>query len=113
MELQEFVDSTITQIINGIKSAQEKNKNTGARINPPSPPKGFTNKILQNNLLVSGDKIHTSVDFDVAIIGSEDKTGKGKAGLLVASIGLGGEFKYDKSNSIINRVKFSVLLELP
>jgi hypothetical protein len=92
MELQEFVQRTIEQIIAGIKASHQVVTENGGRIDTNSFQK---------------------IEFDVAVTTSEDKEKKGGAGILVWGIGLGAQAKVETNNSCVSRVQFTVPFAVP
>ena len=103
MNLAEFIDETLSEILAGIRSAQTKEggEHVGA---------GMMENPTHSNLLQGGDGMFTIVDFDVSVVAETTKAGK--AGIQVLSIGEikgGGERKSHESS----RVKFSVQVRIP
>ena len=104
MNLKEFIDETLSEILAGIRSAQSKEggKAIGAemRVN-----------VNHNNLVDAGTSgVFTIVDFDVSVV-AETET-KGKAGIKVFSIGSvegGGGHAHQEAS----RIKFAVQLKIP
>jgi hypothetical protein len=94
MELKKFVEETLLQVMEGVKSAQEKASNYGGRINPSS---GMC------------ENIH----FDVAITTVEGKNKKEGIGIFVGSLGLGSQGEKENLNSSVSRIKFQVLVDFP
>ena len=97
MELKEFIEDTLLQIINGVKVVQDKTKETESlAINPESVTYS-----------------HGSVDFEVALTKTEGNEGRAGIGVWFGNIGLGGQQKTDTQNVSVNNVKFSVPVILP
>jgi hypothetical protein len=94
MNLEDFVAESLSQIIHGVKKAQEATKGKDAVIVP-------------HNL--TGGK----VDFDVAVNVVEGKEQSGKAGISVWSIGADVSGKTESSTSTASRIKFSIAVDLP
>jgi len=111
MELQEFITLSITQIISGVKKAQEQNT-TDARVNPSnlSLGDGVTQKELYD---FANDMLLTRVEFDVAVTTEDTKGTKGGLGVFVGAVGLGTQGQSEARNSSISRLKFSVPIALP
>jgi Trypsin-co-occurring domain 2 len=103
MNLAEFVEESLTEILTGIRAAQKKEGGDaiGAEMY------GVTEK----GLLVSGGGYgqFTVVNFDVSVV-AENKVG-GKGGLKVWGVGLEGEA--GRSGQHTSRVSFSVHLRIP
>ena len=118
MNLEEFVDSSLRQIISGVKKAQEATRLPGKHptevdvVNPAvmydanPAPKGKYFATVGRNL------VHF-VDFDVAV--TADSTSEAKAGLSVkvVGIGIGGGGGVSDRDSVVSRIKFQVPIVLP
>ena len=118
MNLEEFVDTSLRQILAGVKKAQGATKIPGKHpseadvINPAvmydadSAPKGKYFATIGSNL------VHF-VDFDVAV--TTDSTSEAKAGLSlkVAGIGFGGGGGVSDRDNVVSRIKFQVPIILP
>jgi hypothetical protein len=103
MNLAEFVEETLSEILSGIRAAQKREGGgaVGAQMHG-----GKTD----SNLINGGSSgTFTAVDFDVSV--EAETTAGGKAGIRVMSIGIegGGERKHQETS----RVKFSVQLRIP
>jgi hypothetical protein len=94
MNLEDFISETLSQIVSGVKKAQEATKNKDAIIVPYHSTGG-------------------NVDFDVAVTVVDGKETSGKAGISVWSIGAGLSGKLESSTSTASRIKFSIAIELP
>jgi Trypsin-co-occurring domain 2 len=103
MNLAEFVEESLTEILEGIRAAQKKDGGNavGAEMF------AATDKGLLVHGGASGN--FTIVDFDVSVV-AENKVG-GKGGLKVWGVGLEGEA--GRSSQHTSRVKFSVQLRIP
>lgn len=109
MNLEEFISETLTQIIKGVKKADDDAKavGSGARVNPPvMDPGNKTRTALFSNPYQTTDLI----EFDIALTVSNETTGGGKVGIVhIASIG--GEAT--STNTTVSRIKFKVPVALP
>ena len=116
MQLDEFVATTLRQIVAGVQSAQATTADSGARINPQvEAPAMRAHGVHQPATLVdweSGTLIQ-EIAFDVAVTVSESE--KSGAGLKIAIplIGAGLEGGSTRQGSAINRIQFTVPLVLP
>lgn len=115
MELQEFVKSAITQIINGLDEAHDAVKDSGAIVNPRnvSPLKeefGTLHGHISNRKMLRA--VH-KLEFDVAVTASKGKETKGGIGVAIATIGLGASGKSDTAASMSSRIRFSVPIAYP
>ena len=118
MKLDEFIETSLIQIIEGVKKAQNAIKGsnkTGAEANHINPdimysadsaPKGKFYATTERNL------VHF-VDFDVAVTTDTSTEVKGGAGLRVAGIGMGADAQETTQNSVVSRIKFQVPIILP
>jgi hypothetical protein len=93
MDLQTFVRESLTQIMAGIREAQQKEGEQGHFINP----KG-----------ARGWKFR-DVDFDIALTASS----KTQGGIKVVAALVGGEGERAAEHSTVSRVKFSVPVVFP
>ena len=118
MKLDEFVETSLIQIIEGVKKAQKTTKETdktGTEANNINPdimysadgaPKGKYYATINRNL------VHF-VDFDVAVTADTNTEVKGGAGLRVAGIGIDADIQGVNQNSVVSRIKFQVPIQLP
>ncbi len=118
MDLEQFVETTLKQVINGVKKAQEntrlpgKNHREGDLVNPPvmyaadSAPRGKYFSTMRNDL------VHF-IDFDVAVTTDLRSEVKGGLSLRIAGVGFGGEGGTVDKDSVVSRIKFQVPLVLP
>ena len=118
MNLEEFVETSLKQIISGVKKAQQATRLPGKHeteadvVNPAImysadfAPKGKYFATIGKNL------VHF-VDFDVAV--TTDSSSEAKAGLnlKVAGIGLGGGGGVVDRDSVVSRIKFQVPIMFP
>ena len=112
MELKEFIENTLLQIVDGVKSVQEKGLEKGAIISPSVIDKvaaGYRKVAIYENQM----RIFTDVEFEVALTSSDGKEGKGGIGVYFAGIGIGGQEKTDIKNETITNIKFSIPVSLP
>ncbi|MFQ1828366.1 hypothetical protein ACK38R_20070 [Aeromonas veronii] len=101
MQLDEFVKTTIMQVVKGVSDAQEEAAEFGAVVNP-------------RELEGKGRRKETNIVFDVALTvtgtNSEEVGGK----LTVASIlNLGGKVTESDAQQETSRVQFDVAVSLP
>jgi hypothetical protein len=113
MELKEFVSETLTQIIEGIKDAQEKSKSHGAHINASGLMRG-TGSVGENAVWDNRDNNYVQpVSFDIAI--TAEDAAKAGAKVKVLSGIFGGEIGGEKGtkNILASRVQFTVPVLFP
>jgi hypothetical protein len=102
MNLAEFIDETLSEILKGIQEAQIKDGAVGAEFVAGAGP-------LTSNLFSGGVAgTFTAVDFDVSVA-AETKV-DGKAGIRVMSIGAEGSG--ERKSQETSRVKFSIPLRI-
>jgi len=118
MDLDEFIETTLKQIIGGVKNAQEATKISGKHpteadvINPSvmygadSAPKGKYFATTNRNL------VHF-VDFDVAVTTDSASETKGSLSIKVAGFGVGGSGGATDRDTVVSRIKFQVPIMLP
>lgn len=107
------------QIAQGIDDASAELKDSTAIVNPAnvvgtggsSDAKVYG--YLTNDRPESVRLAVQRVDFDVAVVATTGTETKGGIGILVGSIGLGGQGKSDTSSSSQSRIQFSVPMVLP
>jgi hypothetical protein len=104
MNLAEFVEKSLTEILSGIRAAQktEGGKAIAAEMYG-TPPAG--------SLLVPGGTsgMFSIVEFDVSVVAETSAAGKG--GLRVWSVGV--EAGGTRSDQQTSRVRFAVQMKLP
>ena len=110
MELKDFISETLTQMMEGVKNAQEKAKEFGAIVNPP------TSSHKENTVSI-GDlgeyqRIQT-IEFEVAL--PSTSTNDTQKGISVAFAGIGakGGKGSNEQNSIANKIRFEIPIALP
>src|SRR3990170_178727 len=94
MDLKEFVQQSLTQLIEGVTTAQKAAKPLGARINPagiqPSKPSSDTLVYVDQRSQVF---VPQMIEFDVALGTSEAEEAKGGAGIVVGPVLLGSRLE--------------------
>jgi len=104
MELDEFVELTLGQILKGVTRAQEAEG--GGNV---SPLIEGTPQLGGNLISLDSYGMFTRVDFDVSV--SAEKAGGGSAKLSV--FGVGADASGSVKASAANRICFGVLLRIP
>lgn len=108
MELKEFIQATLQQIVEGVSAAQKDAATTGAIINPSALR--FTQHGQYNEFTHS---MPTQVEFDVGLVTTDKKDSTEGIGVFLGSINLGKKNVSGIENVAITRVKFSVPVVLP
>src|SRR4051794_26063744 len=93
MELREFVQRTIEEVISGVKASHKHALENGASV------------AIASNC--------AEIKFDVAVTTSEAGEKKGGAGIFVGGFGIGAQGKSGTTNSSESRIQFSVFVSLP
>ena len=105
MELKTFVSESLTQIIDGIKDAQEKTRGSGGIINPKIP-------VILNAYAIY-EKMTKQIDFDVAVTVQEESDIKSGAGVAIGPVVIGTRIDDKSSEGRLSRIKFTVPVVYP
>ncbi len=112
MKLKDFVKTTLVEIVEGVKEAQEVVAHTfsGAMINPPIESNETAKRTGTHVYLESQVK---DIHFDVAVAAREEASMKpgGGISIVVLKAGVEGEVSYE--NTAVNRIRFKVPIVLP
>jgi hypothetical protein len=108
MDLKDFVEQTLTQIMEGIKAAQAKTDH-GGLISPAVLHYGSVSNGIQSD----AGEYPEMVDFDVAVTAERGTGSKGGIGLVVGPVTLGSTGQSNEQNSSVSRIKFRVPVVLP
>ena len=111
MDLREFVAETLVQIIDGVKDAQSRAKESGANVNPRIT--GSAEHAAKHGFLSASGAPAQIVQFDVALTVKEGTGTKGGIGVFSGLVNLGSAGQSSNENLSVSRVKFSVPLALP
>jgi hypothetical protein len=109
LDLAEFVEETLSEILKGIRAAQSKEG--GGAIGAAGVQMWLPNQPFPS-LLVPGlhDAVFTVVEFDVSVLAETSEGGKGALKVWsVGSIEAGGK----RSDQHTSRVRFAVQLKIP
>jgi hypothetical protein len=107
MELKEFIEETLIQVVEGVKSAQEKAEKSGACISP----KGMRTGDSQRYISVGVGNVSiplTQIDFEIGLTSTEGEKGKSGIGVFLGGIGIGGQGETNTKNVSVTNIKFSV-----
>lgn len=116
MQLDDFVATTLQQIVAGVQTAQASSTASGARINPqvevPTMRAPGSQKATGLVDWETGTLIQ-EITFDVAITAS--KSGESGAGLKIAIplVSAGLEGASSRQDSAISRIQFTIPVVLP
>mgnify|MGYP000173938609 CR=1 FL=1 len=111
MKLSDFIEETLTEIVNGVKSAQNNIIDTNAEIAPSGLAKFSNDQFLHP--FKAGRGIVNMVEYDVAVETSGEDSSKAGIGIVMAAIGAGAQAATSDKSSKIHRIKFTVPLLLP
>lgn len=115
MELKNFISSTLVEIAEGIKDAQEKFKEMGGVVNP-------SNIFMQNGLCSPGgnpqkspDRCYnlSNIEFEIELAENNDSENRAGIGVLLSQIGLGANTREQHLSASMNKVKFNVQVKFP
>lgn len=109
MELKDFIDNALTQIMEGVGSAQKKIDEFGGVINPQM----HGGKQVQLGLLYTSEGSASIVKFDVALSVIEGTDTKAGISVLGGAVNLGASGQTTNENSVVSRLEFSVPIVLP
>ncbi|MEE9131239.1 MAG: hypothetical protein V3T84_14560 [Phycisphaerales bacterium] len=111
MELQEFITESLTQILTGVKAAEERAGEHGGVINPRVRSPGGDKRPV----IVSGTGLRPAetVHFDVAVTVVEGTQAKAGIGVVAGVFGIGAKGSSTAESSSISRLKFSVPIAFP
>ena len=98
MKLQDFVAETLTQIVNGVATAQD-DAGHGAKINPDGLTVTEAGKPVLRR--TGSGTIVQEIEFDVAVTVVEDSKTKGGVGLVVGPIALGSQGESGNVNQFV------------
>jgi hypothetical protein len=110
MNVKEFIETTLKQIIDGVHAAQLYGSTCGATVNPGNVNSKGQELVLDDP--ATGALIQ-QVEFDVALSVIEGKETKAGVGVLAAAVGFGAQGKTEQESSAVSRIKFSVPVALP
>lgn len=106
MDLKDFIQSAVTQIVEGMVAAQASAAAHGATLNPAAAATGKGHAAPAGQAAASRV---SSIDFDVAVTAVQGGDGHGGATLQVAGAGNGARAKSEP----FTRLQFSLPISLP
>jgi len=112
INLQEFVTEALVQIVEGVKQAQTRVEDSGAKINPVDSvvDKGV-HKYAKGGY--SSGEFGQAVEFDVAVTAVDRGDLKGGIGVVSGLLNAGYKAEKGSETSSVSRIKFSVPVFLP
>ena len=112
MDLNEFVNTVLLQIVQGVKGSQDAITKLGGAVNPAID--AFNKNAATYFGTIEAMHHVFLVDFDVAVSVAEGVDKSAGAKLTVASfLGVGAAVEASHSTSATNRVSFKIPLALP
>jgi hypothetical protein len=113
MDLKEFISNSLTQIVDGIRDAQERSTGTGAWISPLGEHMPARASGAQHISSVGGYQYLDEVKFDVAISVTEEKTAGAKGSLKIMSVAIGAGGEVASQHGAVSRIQFAVPVVWP
>lgn len=112
MELKQFIASSLTQIIQGIKEAQNNSSELKAKVVPRITA---TRMSTVDSYLVDPDSNEPiyHVKFNVAVTIGEESGKEGGVGIFVGPVSLGVKGKKAETSEASNRIEFEVPVRYP
>lgn len=110
MELQQFVELALTQIVAGVAAAAVKVGEQGGSLNPS---RETIDKVTAWARAGRGFVPIENIEFDVAVTASDSKEGSAGVGISVFGAKVGATGQGATENTTVSRVKFSVPMVLP
>ena len=110
MELDNFIEEVLTNIVSGIRGAQDKD-NVGAFVVPGGD--GGHDYAKSARFSNSARLKSTIVDFDIALTVEESGKTAGGGGLKVAGIGANVTGETSSKDTKVSRIQFSIPVLLP
>lgn len=107
MDLKEFISNSLTQIIDGIRDAQERSAASGAWISPVGakmPAREGAGKVAAGGM----ESYLDEVKFDVAVTVNDDVKGGVSGGLKVIAISLEAGGTTSTRHGAESRIQFAI-----
>lgn len=109
MNVKDFIEKTLTQVVEGVNNAKSNIKDSGAVISSKNV-RPLREGTTYNTS--TGDLVNL-VEFDIAVTINEKDTDGVNAGIKVVGLSLGGGLEKEIQNQTVSRIKFSVPLTFP
>ena len=112
MDIEEFIETTLIQILGGIKKARESLQTEGENIAPITQ---LGRRTAPQELYVSqSEHLIYPVSFDIAVTAESRSDAGGKVGLKIAGIaGIEGGGSSVNRDAVVSRVKFQIPICYP
>ncbi|TXG94011.1 MAG: hypothetical protein E6R09_18180 [Rhodocyclaceae bacterium] len=109
MNLDEFIKEVLSQIISGVRGAQERDG--GALVVPDGD--GGHDYAKHTRVSSSARIKSTIVDFDIALTVEDSTKGTGGGGLKVFGMGANVQGELSSKDTTVSRIQFAVPILLP
>ena len=111
MEVQDFIETIVTGIVEATKTLQDKHREDGVVINPPQSTRSADVYSPTN----SGAKKRVQlVAFDMAVTVGSETAGESAGKLKIATfVEIGGKGDHSQSAQEVSRVQFTLPVVLP
>lgn len=110
MNIQEFIKTSITEIVLGVADARDAIEGYGAKAGSDR----VYGNTKENKILTDGDgRQVTSVEFDIALTSADSTDTKGGIGVFLGAVGVGSQGASHGESSSHSRIKFKVPVFLP
>lgn len=114
MELDKFISDALSQIIKGVKDAQQYASDNDARINPHINTSSGKEKITGVFYgKEDGLRPLNNIEFDIAVTVSNQKESGLEGGIKVFSFNAGGKNMDTEITNSVSRIKFNINAVLP
>ena len=104
MELKEFITNTLINIAEGANGAKDRYKTLGGVVNP---------EITSKAGLYQPTKERINVEFEVALSDTTSHESSAGIGVLFNIVTIGGKTGISDEIHSVNKIKFTVPVELP
>lgn len=112
MDLKEFIDHALSDIVQGVLDAQQSLGENGKYINPELSTQQGTHEKNGKLVSIKGQLVQT-VEFDIAVTATEGTGTKGGIGVVAGVFALGSQGQSSVETSAVSRIKFSIPVALP
>jgi hypothetical protein len=113
MKLGDFISSTLIEIIDGIKSAQEFSKENEASVNSVNIVYNETAERYKIKPRARSEAEPSPIDFDILLTYRQDDKAKGGFGIFAAPFGAGVQGENRDYSENASRVQFQIFVQLP
>lgn len=111
MELKDFIQGALQQIIEGIEACQGNSNSLPAVVNPSGIE---YDENLGSYTIINGIvRPVQNVEFEVGLTSSEKEGNKGGISVFFSGVGIGGQKNNETGNTASTSLKFSVSIAFP